>query len=453
METSTQIRSKLTAAREQAEKSWTPFAEAREVLRADGFDASSDAGKKALNDASGLGDEYEKHNTAAKALEESYTAALRIEGLDAPKGNSPFGTDGARDGLLQEWDGKSAGQRVVASKEYKALVDSRALLVEGAGFNMLPAKALTRDEHIHMVKSGMTAMQMKTLATTFGAPGTSLLRADRQPGILPLLQAKLQLRNLISIGATDNNTVEWVRMTSITNNAAEVAEATATSGSSGTKPESGMAFTVENSVVKTIAHFMPSTRAALADMAQLATLIDNVLVDGVARRLNGQILSGDGTGANLTGILETVGIQAQDDVVQGVAGGLKIERILAAITKVRLAFHEPTAILMHPNDFEAVRLAKNDFGYLFGPPSQSGETRMWGLPVVEDVTVAEGQPIVGQWDEAILYVRDDVNILTTDSHSDWFVRNMIVVLAEGRYALAVPRPAAFCTVDFETPEA
>jgi HK97 family phage major capsid protein len=300
--------------------------------------------------------------------------------------------------------------------------------------------------------------EMKTLLQSGNAvddprdPGQTLLRPQRLPGYLDLLQAPLKLRNLITVGATDNNTVEWVRQTAVASAAAETAEASATSGSSGTKPESGMTFDLQNTVVQTIAHWIPATRAALADMAQLRTIIDSQLLDGVSRRLNSQILKGDGNAPNLAGILSQP-IQSQDDVVGVTSGARYIERVLAAITKVRLAFLEPTAILMHPLDFQSVRLSKDEFGqYYFGSPAQVGETTLWGLPVIEDVTVDQGEPIVGDWSQAILYVREDVNILASDSHSDFFVRNMIVILGEARYALAVPRPDAFCTVDFETAE-
>jgi hypothetical protein len=40
----------------------------------------------------------------------------------------------------------------------------------------------------------------------------------------------------------------------------------------------------------------------------------------------------------------------------------------------------------------------------------------------------------------------DAQIYTTDSHSDYFIRNLFVILAEERVALVVFRPSAFAKV-------
>jgi HK97 family phage major capsid protein len=62
------------------------------------------------------------------------------------------------------------------------------------------------------------------------------------------------------------------------------------------------------STVKTIAHWIPATKRALADVGQLRTLIDARLQDGVNLRLDSQMINGDATGENLRGILNTTGV-------------------------------------------------------------------------------------------------------------------------------------------------
>lgn len=444
-----ELRKKHEDATAAAKKAHGEFVEARKPIAADDFDLKSDRGQQLYAKAEELGNSYATLEGEAKSASDELIRELTMKGLEVGDlgGKSPFEADanGARKALASLLE-ESPGSRVTESDGYKAMIEDGNYARDKTHFRMDPAAALTRSEHIFQLKSGMEGLEAKTLATSFGAPGTELLRPTRLPGFLPLLQPKLQLRNLISVGAIDNNALEWVKMTAITNNAAEVAEASASSGSSGAKPESGFEFEIESTTVKTIAHYIPATRAALADMAQLQTIIDSLLLDGVARRLNTQILAGDGSAPNLRGILNTSGIQSQ-----AASADRKIDRVLKAITKIRLAFLEPSAILMNPLDFQDIRLKQDGIGqYLFGPPSQAGQTTLWGLPVVEDSTVDAGQPVVADWSQAILYVREDVNVLATDSHSDWFTRNLIAILAEGRYALAVPRPDAFCEVDFAT---
>ena len=115
---------------------------------------------------------------------------------------------------------------------------------------------------------------------------------------------------LITIGTTESDSVEFVRQTGFTNNAAPVAEATSTT--TGTKPESSLAFAKVPEAVKTIAHWMAATRKALADAGQLTTIIDGQLRFGLQFVLENQVIKGDGTGENFTGILNTPSILKQE---------------------------------------------------------------------------------------------------------------------------------------------
>jgi len=58
-------------------------------------------------------------------------------------------------------------------------------------------------------------------------------------------------------------------------------------------------------------------------------------------------------------------------------------------------------------------------------------------------TGAEGVARRGEHDRAD---REQSAIYVTDSHKDWFGRNLLAVLAEERLAFAVLDPDAICTV-------
>lgn len=298
--------------------------------------------------------------------------------------------------------------------------------------------------------------------------GGGLVTADRLPGItVPLRTRPLTLVDLITVGETDSDTVEYVEMTGFTNSAAETAEATATSGSSGTKPESALALIQRTQTVKQIAHWIPATKRALADAGQLRTLIDGILRLGLDLRLDQQIVSGSGTGENLRGIRNTVGIGTVT-VRKAATGNTNtpetiLDALHRAITVVRLAFFEPTAVGIHPSDWERVRLARsgkvavaNQVGtagsyaegdYLMGDPATSGAERIWGLLPVVSAAFAEGHPVIGDYRQAVLWLREGTQVLASDSHMDFFIRNMVAILAEFRAAFGVLAPAAFCEAD------
>lgn len=286
-----------------------------------------------------------------------------------------------------------------------------------------------------------------TSATSAGAA----VRNDFYAPITDLVgQRELTVADLVTNGSTDSDTVEYVRVTGKTNAASPVVEASAASGTWGTKPESAIALEVVSTTVKTIATWIPITKRAASDAMQVRTLVDNFLQYAVEEELEDQILSGAGTGENFTGILnsspETVG-----------STGTDIDAIVDAIRKIRVTGRRrPTAVVMHPNDWFSTNflLAKTGDGtnsaanYLIGDPRASVDqlNQLWGLRVVVTEAMTENTALVGDFRQAVLWRREGVSLSVSDSHSDFFVRNLLAILAELRAAFGVLDPQAFCTV-------
>lgn len=292
------------------------------------------------------------------------------------------------------------------------------------------------------------AVQFKTLLTGLSSTSAGAFVTNDRLGLVDAgtFARPLTIRDLVTNGRTGSDTIEYVRQGTHTNNAATVAEATATSGGTGAKPESAMALSVVTETVKTIAHWIPATRRALADAGQLRTLIDSFLRYGLEEELEDQIVNGDGSGENFTGIFNTSGTSTQAYDTNLLITARK------ARTKVRtLGRATPTAYVMHPNDWQAFDLltenSSNQGPFYFGGPMQMGTPRLWGLPVIESEAITEGTALVADWRLAVLWDRQQAQILTSDSHSDFFIRNLIAILAEMRAAFGVIRPAAFVEID------
>jgi HK97 family phage major capsid protein len=267
----------------------------------------------------------------------------------------------------------------------------------------------------------------------------------------------LVVADLVTAGQTQSDTIEYARVTGFTNNASPVPEATSAAtigdGTGGTvtpvvggrKPESGLALQKVSATVKTIAHWIPATKRALSDAGQVRTLIDEFLRYGLAEELEDQILTGNATGENFEGILNTPGVQAQawdTDL---------LVTLRRARTLVRIGGRTvPTAFLLNPIDMEKVDLLRNTHGdFYFGGPTQApnAQPSVWGLPRVEAEAMPPGVGLVGNFRQAVLWDREQAAIQVSDSHSDFFVRNLVAILAEMRAAFGVIRPLAFATID------
>lgn len=373
--------------------------------------------------------------------------------------------------FLGELAGASAPSEKAATEMVDGIVNPNGMTL-GEAFIKSPAYddfvaqfkgADGRIRDINGIKSGsldVPGFGSKALVT--GASDTSagaFVRPDRYSQVADLIgQRRLTVRDLCTNISIQSDTFEFVQITGKTNNAAGVAEATteATPGlnnvavgaytsAHGVKPQSGMTLAVVSTPVETIAHWIPITRRAAADAPQVRQLVDAFLLQGLAEEEEDQILNGDGTSPNLDGILQTTGISTVG------SAGTDLDAIVDAIRTIRADNREPTAMVIHPNDWYSTGFltAKDSNGnYLVGDPRASLDqiNSLWGLRVVVTPAMTENTVLVGDFTQAVVADRQQSAIYVTDSHADFFIRNLLVVLAEERLALGVLDPDAFCTV-------
>lgn len=268
----------------------------------------------------------------------------------------------------------------------------------------------------------------------------------------PLGRYPLTVLDMIQRRQTTSDLVEFVRQTVRVQEAATVPEANvteysgATGEQSGIKPEGAIAFEKVQEPVKTIAVWLPATKRALSDAAQIRGIIDQELKADLAEELEDQIMNGDGVGENFTGILNTAGILTQafnTDILMTTR---------QAITTLQVTgLSRATAWVFHPSDWETIELLQDTTGrYYWGGPMSMGRQQLWSVPVVTSQAQTEGQCLLGDFRKAVLFDREQATIQVSDSHEDFFIRNMVAILAEMRAAFGVIRPSAFVVVDLES---
>jgi HK97 family phage major capsid protein len=288
------------------------------------------------------------------------------------------------------------------------------------------------------------AVSLKTLITGLSSGSGGAFVVNEQTGIVDLLGRRpLTLLDIISRRTTGSDTVEYVRQLTRVNAAAPVAEATSASGSSGVKPEGGMTYERVTEPVKTIAEWVPATKRALSDAGQMRGMIDDELRTDVIEAVETQILIGDGVGENFTGIDAVSGTQDQAWVTNFLTTTRKARTLVRTVGRAT-----PSAYVLNPTDWETADLLQdNEARYFFGGPSVIGTPRLWGLPVVENEAQPVGNGWIGDWKRIVLWDREQASISVSDSHADFFIRNLIAILAELRAAMGIIRPSAFVEID------
>lgn len=330
----------------------------------------------------------------------------------------------ARRGLEAPERAKSIGQEFIENEEFKAAIPS----LRGKGYFSMPVKAI-----------------ISALTTDADGSAGDLIVPQRQPGILGLPQRRMTIRDLLTPGRTSSNSIQYVKETGFTNNAATVTETAGTA-----KAQSEIKFDLASTNVTTIAHWVLATKQILDDVPQLQSFIDGRLRYGLAYAEEGQLLNGGGTGTDLNGIYTQATAYSQP-IVPSAAGNLtKIDVLRLAILQATLAELPATGIVLHPSDWADIELTKTDDGaYLFANPQGNVEPRLWGLPVVPTQAMTVDKFLVGAFQlGAQIFDREDANVAISTEDSDNFRKNLVTIRAEERLALAVYRTEAFTKGDF-----
>jgi HK97 family phage major capsid protein len=370
--------------------------------------------------------------------------------------------------------GKNLGQIVTGSAEYKRMLGT------------FPGNRASDNTKVHSEQIGLKSLRnpsMKDFVVT-GSSATSAgsLVWPQFDGLTPYwssYQRPLVVRQLFSQATTETDTIEYVRITSVTNNAAMAAEATSEDlpvlpatfaagaalsnvSGGGYAAESGMVFERDTVLVQDMKHWIPVTKRALSDAGQIQSQIDVFLGYGLEANLETQLLAGNGSTPNLNGLANVSGVQTYNQSSGTSYSGAAADNdpfvaLRRSITYIRINAHcQPTGILCHPADWEGIDLQRtgvyngsgvSGLGQFIGsgPFGQTAPT-MWGLPVVLSEAVTVGTAWVAAWNRATVFDRQQASIQITDSHADFFIRGLVAMLAEERVAFAVLHPQAFLEI-------
>lgn len=211
--------------------------------------------------------------------------------------------------------------------------------------------------------------------------------------------------------------------------------------------------------LKKIAGWIDMTDEFIEDLGFLKSEIDTRLLYQLQMFEEAQLLKGDGSGQNLQGLINRVGVQVQaaPATVDGNA-----DAVFQAMTKVSTATSlTADALVIHPLDYQNFRLSKDGNGQYFGGGYFQGQygqgtvqdnPNLWGLQTVVTTAATQGEVLVGAFRVgATVYRKGGVRVEASNSHADNFTTNKVTVRAEERLALAVRYPAAFVKVGLATP--
>lgn len=361
-----------------------------------------------------LGEEIARVESRGSVLSE-----LGALGADGSKGGEVHRSDEYREAVksIGEHFVKEAGDRLKASR-------GQSGAVVAAKTEWMGAKA-AGDSHT------VGAVYQTPVLTEYDR---TVIRAPRQ---------RLVVADLLGAGTLSGNAISYF----VENPAMEGGFTTVAEGAQ--KPQ--LHFLDPTTVtdnLKKIAGFIKFSDEMLEDLDFVVSEINTRLLYELGRFEELQLLRGNGTGTNVLGLLNRNGIQKMTRTASESVADFLFKGMTSVSTASGL---EADGIVIHPLDYQDLRLSKDGNGQYFAGGYFQGQygngtimeqPPIWGLRTVVTPAVNRGEVLIGAFNQAAtVYRKGGVRVESTNSHANDFTTNLVTVRAEERVALAVRRPA------------
>lgn len=290
------------------------------------------------------------------------------------------------------------------------------------------------------IAPGIAATRRKSLL----APGTTELYAvPLQPSIVEQPRVPTSILELLPLVQRSVPKFEYNRQTGLADNAAIVSPGQE-------KPESGPTIEKVDGGLFVVAHVTPPVdKYSLEDYDQLSSFIASQMLLGLGRKLEGFVLSGDGTdqdgqaGKGIVGMLSGLisGVQTQ------AFAGDPLTTLRSALTQLEVLGYSAGAFILNPLDWAAIETARASSGsFDLGGPIDRAKRQVWGTQVVTSTGVPVGTAAALDLDAVALDV-DTAGVRTEWDRSQGFTRNEVICRVEGRFGLSVFQPNGIIRID------
>jgi HK97 family phage major capsid protein len=294
------------------------------------------------------------------------------------------------------------------------------------------------DMFARFVKGDMQRMRVE-LKNTVLSDSTTVFPLQK-PGVIQGDFQPLTIRQVLPSIGVSTNMVNALREETWNNSAKFVTQGTA-------KPESDITFEQYNVPVETVAHWIKVSNQLLADAPAIAAYIDTRARDGLAQEVDRQLLNGNGSTPNLSGLTNSGNFTAYS----AVSDDLLVDAINRAKYQLWAIGRTPDTVIVNPADWGAMERTREGSGtgmYLYGLPGTFAGVNPFGVRVVLSANMAPGKFLIGQLNgSAVVYNRQGATVELGYINDD-FTKNLLTIRVEERLGLGVERPTGILYGNF-----
>ncbi|MDF1693983.1 MAG: phage major capsid protein [Zhongshania sp.] len=250
-------------------------------------------------------------------------------------------------------------------------------------------------------------------------------QAERR-GFVNEAQRPLRLLDALPSRPTISDSVEFIQLGSTGDASEQVNEG-------DEKAEIDVDGELATANIVTIAAHTTASRQVISDHSTLQGAIDRIVTHKLLSRLEHQIINGVGGQGKINGLL------AQAVAFIPTIGVTPADIIGESLTRQADNGYVPNLVLMNPLDWFRIQITKSttDEEYIFGSPTMPVPPALWNASIIRTPSVPEGTVLTVDTMFATVLDREAPSVMLSNSHKDYFTRNLLAILGELRAGLEV----------------
>jgi len=304
-----------------------------------------------------------------------------------------------------------------------------------------------------MVKGQARSAQFEIKADMTGDADFTgeVIAAGRVDGIKYDPSRVVHMRNILPQGTTNSDVVRFVKESAYSDGTAAKAEG-------ATLGQSDFNLTASNAIVSKIGAYFRVSEEMLADAPAIASYISTRAGEKLMAQEDAQILNGNGTAPNLSGI-----VTDSADFVTGAGGAFyqsiesanEFDVLVAALNQLALSEYQANYIILNPSDFHKILLLKDtQNNYLKDQVYAGLAPNFMGVPVIVNTAIAAGSFLVGNFSiGSQLWTRDNLSVEFYREDGTNVRDGFVTAVVKERVALTNYLPNAFVNGSFSTAKA
>lgn len=267
--------------------------------------------------------------------------------------------------------------------------------------------------------------------------GSYFVAPDVVPGVFVQPFNETHMRNILRTGNTNSNTIRYVR-----DNGGEGGPAMTAEGAA--KPQMDRDLAILDAAVRKLATHMRLPEEMIEDIPYITDFLTNVGTEELLAVEDTQILYGDGTGQNLSGL----GTSGNFTAFNADAGGAAASGVVTAPNEfdvlryadkqMRTLKRTPSIALVSPVDYVKMISRKDTTNnYILSGGGNGLTPTVNGFPVVQMNQVTAGDFFVIDRNAAQIFFRSNITVRFYEQDQDNAIKNLVTIVIEERLALPI----------------